>query len=529
MSEAKGPVGPETPDRSAGAACDAAESPGGRLERWLIFLLVVAVTLGVGLRARLLDLQVNWDGLAAAAHAFDVFHAQQNANLAMIGFVQPPLPALLQLPLVLIAPPLAASGLSANLLGAICAGLSAVLLLGLAAECGLSRKLRWPLVAIFALHPLTLAPAAAGAPMALLTTLLLGGAWGLLRWSRTEALRDLIAASAVLSLAVITRYEAAFVVAGALVFLAWRTWRQDRSWSKFEGTLIAFGLPIAYVTGVWIVANWAIMGDPWHFLREYYEWGITLPVGVMILPTLQLSLIAFFPVLALVYHQMRGAGRYPACARPVAWMVLTGLLAPLVAPAAFVGPGADGYWASLVTVLAMVLAGGFIMLAAVLADLLHGRRQHGPLVGTIMLALLSLGVAAWLYIDGAAAAITPTRVYQGHSPFVDSARTEIEAAQLLRETQLPPGRRHIVAGWPGFSVVLLAGRTGEISVIRSHELTEQVEALWVDSRIVVLVDEIDGVPHALQDALSSAAASLTLEQQWRAGHWHCYRLVRDSR
>ncbi|MFW5868012.1 MAG: hypothetical protein ACOCX2_09365, partial [Armatimonadota bacterium] len=163
-----------------------------RFEIRLALLLVFALTLAVGLRGRLVDQQVNWDGVAAVAHAHDVFRAQHNANLAMIGFVQPPLPALLQLPVVLLVPALATSGIAANLLGALCAGASAALLLALAADLGLSRGWRWPLVAVFALHPFVLGPAACGAPMALLTTLLLGASWAILRWERTESLRDLI-------------------------------------------------------------------------------------------------------------------------------------------------------------------------------------------------------------------------------------------------------------------------------------------------------------------------------------------------
>ena len=228
-----------------------------RLELWLTLLLAFALTLGVGLYGRFTDDRVCWDAMAAVAHAFDALHAQPNANLAMIGFVQPPLPALLQLPIVLLVPWLATSGLAANLLGAFCAAASAALLLGLAAESGLSRGWRWPLVALFALHPLVLGPASCGAPMALLTTLLMGASWALLRWARTESLRDLIAASLLLSGALITRYEAVFIVIGALIYLAWRTWRQDRSPEKLEGTLIPFALPIAYVAGIWIAADWA--------------------------------------------------------------------------------------------------------------------------------------------------------------------------------------------------------------------------------------------------------------------------------
>lgn len=509
------------------------DAPGMRLSRpeiWTVLLLAVAVTLAVGLRGRLVDLQVNWDALAAVAHAYDVFRAQDHANLAMIGFVQPPLPALLQLALVLIAPALATSGIAANVLGAVCAGVSAVLLLGLAAECGLARVMRWPLVTLFALHPLILGPAAAGAPMALLTTLLLGAAWGMLRWARTEALRDLITSSALLSGALITRYEAAFVVAGAVIYLAWRTWRQDRSWSKFEGTLIAFGLPIAYVAGIWIIANWAIMGDPWHFLRESFDVPLTLSSGEMLSATLTVSLVAFFPVLALIYHQMRGAGRYPATARPVAWMVLTALLAPVVFPGSFAGAGADGHWAGLATVLAMVLAGGFVMLTAVLGDLMHGRGRQTPLPGAAIILVVSLGAAAWLYVDDAGASLAAARAYAGQGPLSASAEAEMEAAHLLAHTNLPPGREHLIVGWPGFAVVLFSGRTGEIGVIRTPELADHVDDLWIGTRLVLLVsDEPGAVPQSAIDANLGMAPPLSLREDWTSGPWRCYEVIRETR
>ena len=445
-----------------------------------------------------------------------------------IGFVQPPLPALLQLPIVLLVPWLATTGLAANLLGALSAGAAAILLLGLAAECGLRRAWRWPLVALFALHPLVLGPAACGAPMALLTALLMGASWALLRWARTESLRDLIAASLVLSGALITRYEAVFIVVGALIYLGWRTWRQDRSPEKLEGTLITFALPIAYVAGIWIIANWAIMGDPWFFVRETF--GPQVASGEeMLTALLRVGLVACFPVLALVYHQLRGTGRYPASARPVAWMVLTAMLAPGAFPSLFAGLGADAQWANLRTPLAMMLAGGFAMLAVVIGDLLHRRRQERPIHGTIFIAFASLGVALWLLSAGQGFPAKPTQALLGHGPLAARATYEQEAAELLRDTELPEGPRHIVAGWPGFAVALYADRAGQVTVIRTQELPEYVDTLWANSVLVLLVGEgEDAVPVDAVEANLGMGRGLVLDEQWRAGPWACFRVERQG-
>ncbi len=503
-------------------------APLSRREPWLAFGLVTTLTLGIGLRARLVELMVNWDGLVAVAHAYDVYYAEPAANLAMIGFVQPPLPALLQLPLVLALPGLASTGLAANLMGALAVGIAAALLLGLAAEAGLPPSWRRPLVGVFALHPLVLGPAATGAPLAILIALLMGASWALARWGQNENLRDLIAASLALAGAVITRYETIFIVAGALVYLAWRTRRGGGSLAKLEGTLITFALPIVYVGGIWVAANWAIMGDPWYFAREIFAPAAASAPGVsaeaMLSASLRVGLVCFFPVLALVYHQMRGVARYPAPARPVAWLVLVAMAAPVLFPAAFAGFAGDD-WGRLESVIAMVIAGGFAMLAVVIGDLRRGCAD-GPLQGTILVAVSSLVVVLWLAGQGLALPGRFDDAYFGRGPLADSAEPVLRAAALLRETPLAEGHEHIIVGWPGFAVVLFAGRTGELTVMRTQDLPEVVDNLWVGSTVVLLVGEdVGGLPEAIVDANLGLRPELALRERWAAGSWHCYEVV----
>lgn len=494
----------------------------------MVFGLVTLLTLGIGLRGRLAEQRVNWDGLAAVAHANDVFRAERGANLAMIGFVQPPLPALLQLPVVLLVPSLATGGMAANLLGAVVAGVAAALLLGMCVEVGLPAAWRWPLVALFALHPMILGPAACGAPMALLTALLLGAAWALLRWSQAEGLRELITASVLLAAALITRYEAVFIVAGALIYLAWRTLRGDGSWSKLEGTLITFGLPIAYVAGVWVIANWAIMGDPWHFLRETFASRGRADAAEMLSLSLRLTMVWFFPALALVYNQMRGVGRRPAAARPVAWLVLAAVVAPALFPGVFASLGPAGDWSRLATVLSMVLAGGYAMVAVLAGERVRGEANGGPMHGTVVIAAASLGVALWL-VGSEGLLASAGAPYLGGGLLTDSARAELSAAELLRDTELPAGRRHMIVGWPGFAVVLFSGRTGEMAVLRTEDLPDHWEDLWIGSRIVLLVgEEHGGVPATVVQDDLGLGPRLHLDPKWGAGPWECYAVGSGS-
>ena len=149
--------------------------------------------------------------------------------------------------------------------------------------------------------------------------------------------------------------------------------------------------------------------------------------------------------------------------------------------------------------------------------------------GTVFIALASLGVAVWLVSTGQGLPAPPTQAFLGRGPLAARATSELEAAKLLRETDLPEGRRHIVAGWPGFAVALYAGRTGDVTVIRTQELPEYVDTLWVDSVLVLLVGTGEAaLPAEVVEAELGLAPGLALDEQWRAGSWACYRVERSG-
>lgn len=479
----------------------------GRSEIWLAGLLVLALTLGIGLRGRLVEESVNWDGLAAVAHAYDVYHAQPNANLAMIGFVQPPLPALLQLPATLIAPGLATSGLASNVLGAVALAIAAMLLLGIAAEAGLSGPWRWALAVLFVAHPMVIGPAATGSPMAILLALLMGASWALWRWGRTEGLRELIAASLLLACVIITRYEAVFIVLGALVYVAWRVRSRGGSWSKLEGTMITFGLPIAYVAAIWIGVNWAIMGDPWHFVARTFGTGGGATSSFEVT---RVALMCFPPVAALVYNQMRGAGRSPVAARPVAWLTLTAIAAPLIFHGAFGRLSEPSEWDRLMTLAAMTLVGGYAMVAILAGEYARGKRSEGPLQGSLLIFGGSVALALSLVLAGTGLPLKTVDAYMGRGPLADSGHEVVAAAEDLSRTHLSADRQHVVAGWPGFALVLLSGQTGRTKVVQLVDLPAELPRLSRGSTLVVLDEGLEMVP-------AGRVAEL-----WREGRWTCY-------
>jgi hypothetical protein len=288
-----------------------AQENGGRvsrLEGTAVFLAGAAVCLVAGLAA-LRSGRADLNALAALSHALDVVHKEPRLNLALIGFVDPPLPALLYLPFCGFAPALAASGLACPLLGAVLLGLCAVALNGLGAQAGLPGPIRWALVAVLVLHPVILSLAALGSPGILLAFSVLAGGRALMRWSRDEGFRDLLTCSLFLTAAVLTRYEALTLALTAVAYVGWRTLRAGEGWARTEGTLIALLLPLLYCGAVWVGANWAILGDPWNFWHALSA-APTTPVAGTDWATslLWVALLCFPPVFGVLYHELREVG-----------------------------------------------------------------------------------------------------------------------------------------------------------------------------------------------------------------------------
>lgn len=450
-------------------------SPRGR-ESLLLFLLVAAASVGLGLGPWSHD-QVDWPAIVALSHAYDAVSAEGGANLALIGFVEPPLPALLQVPVVAVYRGLGTSGLAAPLLGALWVAAAVVVLNALLSDLGLGPALRWPLCALFFLHPLTLSWAETGALEGLMVLLVLGLTRGLLRWLHFRVLRDLITASLFCAALVLTRYEALFIALAVAGLLAADVVQRRGGWAEVEGTLITFGLPAAYVLGIWIVLNWLIMGEPLYFWTRYFpaDGHATAPAGWSLgLARLRAltDTVAFVPtsLAGLLWALLRRPqGR---SLLPVAVLFVTPYAALWLAPGAFdrwvvaAQEQAPGLTAPVPELMAPSLALGCVLLAAMVADLGRlGAPSEQPAGRVASLAapagvavLLVLGLALCL-ADHHPARPFQTAAFRGRPVGAASATSARAVAARLAGTPPAPGRL-VVAGWPGFAITLYAGYRG---------------------------------------------------------------------
>ena len=239
---------------------------------------VFAVAAGVGLLlAFVIDRRLgitHGDSLSRTVNATLVLFSR-DPHLAAVGFVWPPLPTLLRMPLLLISRPLGTAEftgpLTSVLFGAGVVTLLNVMLRGLG--FGAPTRLLWILAAM--LNPLILLQYANGtAESAFTFFMLLVLMWGLRR--RQMPSGSLVAMGLAAALAFLVRYEAVALAAMVVVALTWIEFIERRgaareTTERLLARLIVFGAPVGFVVLIWVGANWTIVGDPLFFFRGAYS------------------------------------------------------------------------------------------------------------------------------------------------------------------------------------------------------------------------------------------------------------------
>jgi len=222
------------------------------------------------------------DTVARTIHAWYVLWGNGAPHMAAIGFIWMPLPTLFQIPFM-VHPVMGTSVIAGGLMSAICMAATTTAVDGSLRMMQLSNRVRWTLVALFALHPMILMYGANGMSEAMLMATAAFCSYFYVKWLNTRAITSLSLLSVSAAGAILTRYEgfALAAAAVALVLIAY-TWdffleRHARHHTftdlgiHLEGVAItALGAPV-YAAMIWVYANWIIMGDPFFFLRGTYS------------------------------------------------------------------------------------------------------------------------------------------------------------------------------------------------------------------------------------------------------------------
>ena len=271
-------------------------------------------------------------GLLTAETAWRTLRANQvwfggMPSLRSLGYDLPPLPTLLQLPLVLL-PPLRSSPLA----GAIVASLAAVLLgwsvLQALRGLGLNGWAAAGLTAAVLLNPLLLYAVATGAGEVLGVALLVLGLRLVLDGVRDERNSlPLFGGAFAVGLAGLAAYELVLVAAALTVVVALLVGRQPGQHLAYA---IAFGTPTAAALGLWLLVNGLATGNPFTFIvhgapastRWYVNNGNSLAQFLLIAPVMIVALPGAGALLARGDRQAR-----PALVLSVAALTLGGWIA----------------------------------------------------------------------------------------------------------------------------------------------------------------------------------------------------------
>lgn len=233
-----------------------------------LVVLVVAIYLVFGLKF------IYPDALSRSFHAYTVFFGNQ-PKFANIGFVWPPVPTLAALPFVLIKP-LNIYGFVGNAMSALFLGMTTLYLNKIFKFFSLNLKLRIALIALFLLNPMILLYGANGMSEMIACAFFVATAFHLLSYIKKENILHLIGASVATALGIMTRYELmALTPAIVLILIFMRVDNiqniDKKTFKRIEGDVVLYGLPIVFAMGIWVIANWAIMHNPFYFMNSVYS------------------------------------------------------------------------------------------------------------------------------------------------------------------------------------------------------------------------------------------------------------------
>jgi hypothetical protein len=176
-----------------------------------------------------------------------------------------PLPTLLALPFLKI--PVIGGPWALVLIALLSSAFLGALISAWLRNCGLTALTRITVALSVTASPLMMREVMKGSSEPLFALLVFSAFCLLLHWWRTDQLRSLAYLAIVTALALLTRYQAVVLMSVIAGFVLVHLIQRRKSESYAEATLIVLLIPSLYVAGLWVIANWLIMGEPFFFLR----------------------------------------------------------------------------------------------------------------------------------------------------------------------------------------------------------------------------------------------------------------------
>lgn len=215
---------------------------------------------------------MNGDAYSRVANAQYVI-VSRDPHLGAIGFVWPPLPSLLDIPILALQhwfPFLASEAFAGSVEAALFSAGTVVLLnLGLR-RADVILPVRWLLLAAWILNPMTALYATEGMSEAPFIFFAVASLLLFLLWTESRRSLHLALLGVSVGLGTLVRDE---FVALAVVFgvgVALCSLRRGAGWREIETRVLLYALPVLFFFGLWIGSMWVLMHDPLYFVHSTY-------------------------------------------------------------------------------------------------------------------------------------------------------------------------------------------------------------------------------------------------------------------
>jgi hypothetical protein len=256
-----------------------------RIERVAVFVIPFGIFVVVGWNMAVAHQALPGDAVSRTANASAAVFSR-DPHLEAIGFVWPPIPQLVQIPLVwlgrwwpaLMRDAFAGVIASAFFMAAMMSAVRTWLV-----ECGVTRLTRLILLVLLLVQPMILLYGSNGMSDAAMLAFLVIAARRLARWFETERVLDLTAASLALGAAYLTRYEVAASILAVTVLVGWVSYGRVRRrrpdlgpsrWFRKSATQMAVAaLPAGFAMLLWAFVSWAIVDQPFAQFSSAYGNG----------------------------------------------------------------------------------------------------------------------------------------------------------------------------------------------------------------------------------------------------------------
>lgn len=214
------------------------------------------------------------DAYARIDNAFDVLFTR-DPHLAAIGFVWPPLPSFLMLPIIAfkgVWPALVTKGFAGSIEAAIFSAGTVVLFASGLRWAGVSRGMRWVFCLVWMINPMIVVYGIQGMAEAPFVFFIVASLLVFLRWceSRRAALLPLL--GIVAGLGCLCRNEMFALTFFLGLGVIARSYRWRVSWREVETHALLFALPAVLMMGLWIGSMAVIEHDPLYFIH-YVQFG----------------------------------------------------------------------------------------------------------------------------------------------------------------------------------------------------------------------------------------------------------------